>query len=107
MSTINDRLALITSGLAETVIYNDGSGPIEVKAIIDHGIIDGAKPIRQASILVTRDDVPNPKCRHIFEIDNEKWTVAPEKGEYSVLFKANNIWSLRIEKGIRGRVCQR
>ena len=98
---------LMSDELADTVVYNDESGPVEVQAIIDLGSIDGALPGRQAYVIVRKTEVPAPKYRQTFDINGETWTIAPEKVKDFVLYQSSGLWSLRVERDIRSTVCQR
>ncbi len=87
-----------SDGLEDTVIYNDGTGPASMSAVVDYW----ADREKMATIMVKKTDVPDPEYRHTFTIGDDVWYVRPPaKDKNYILAQDENFFLLAISKNER------
>ena len=92
---------LMSSELADTVSYNNGSTSSDVSGIVDYWS-DGAKPGDQATILVKKSEVSSPDYRQTFTIDGSVWYITPpSKDKDFILAQDELTFLLAISKNQR------
>lgn len=107
MTTFKDQLAVDldaaffnTDEFGEKVLYDDGSGPVQVSAVVDLG--DGREADTDSgAILVKKAEVPAPAYRQAFTIQGNEWLINPGPGKNFILAEDDLTLTLRIQKGAR------
>lgn len=107
MSAFQDQLAadmgqfFNPDEFSTPVVYDAGSGPVDVLGQVDYGDGQGDFNARVATLTVQKSQVPDPDYRDTFVIDGVTWYVSAKKDKGTKIPGDDFIWIIPINRDER------